>query len=133
MTHSDRYLGIGVDTEEINRKNQIETFGHTFSTKSEIELQPSQLLSDREKLLLIFSAKESLFKTLYPLRQEFFGFMDAKLIALHPEPSTLEDRSGRFEIQLTQNTNGFSSGHQFVGRYLISPYRVHTLVWIDAA
>lgn len=42
------------------------------------------------QLTLVFSAKESLFKALYPQVGRYFDFLDAELLALHPQHQQLE-------------------------------------------
>ncbi|CAM4403400.1 4'-phosphopantetheinyl transferase family protein [Pseudoalteromonas ostreae] len=77
--------GIGIDIEQL------------MSAKQELELQKQILHPDEyplfrqlaeqfsHPLTVIFSAKESIFKALYPSVKQFFGFEAAKLIAFNEQ------------------------------------------------
>ncbi|NMM39593.1 4'-phosphopantetheinyl transferase family protein [Pseudoalteromonas arctica] len=83
VAHSTDIAGIGIDIEQL------------MSAKQELELQKQILHPDEffqfqrlakqvsHPLTVIFSAKESVFKALYPSVKQFFGFEAAKLIAFN--------------------------------------------------
>jgi enterobactin synthetase component D len=111
ITHSKRYasaavadqkdlLGIGIDIEDTRRLK--ESLSGTIMTPRDLKMFP--LLSDQELLALIFSAKESLYKALYPSVNQFFGFdkacvtsidMDKKIFIIE----LLEDLSSDFSLK----------------------------------
>ncbi|MBB1332177.1 4'-phosphopantetheinyl transferase superfamily protein [Pseudoalteromonas sp. SG43-7] len=82
--HTD-IAGIGIDIEQL------------MSAKQELELQKQILHPDEyplfrrlagqlsHPLTVIFSAKESIFKALYPSVKQFFGFEAAQLIAFNQQ------------------------------------------------
>lgn len=68
----------------------------------------------------IFSAKEALFKRLFPELQRYFDFREAWLDAFALE-------NGTFRIRLLKALSpGLFVGHRFTGRFSIGPDVVHT-------
>ncbi|RJL48348.1 4'-phosphopantetheinyl transferase superfamily protein [Pectobacterium carotovorum] len=73
-------------------------------------------------LTLSFSAKESLFKALYPQVRHYFDFLDARLVAL-------DITKREFELELlTDLTPTFYAGRRFKGAYLLREYDVTTFL-----
>ncbi|MBC7428214.1 MAG: 4'-phosphopantetheinyl transferase superfamily protein [Bacteriovorax sp.] len=104
-------IGIGIDFEESGR-TKIELSSHIRSSS---DLKFHSKLTDVELLTIIFSAKESLYKALYPSVQKFFGFQDAALRSIDLD-------NGEFEIELlTQLTHNFgpNSRKTFHGRFIV--------------
>lgn len=85
VSYNTDIAGIGIDIEQL------------MSVKQEQELQQQILHPDElfqfqrlakqvsHPLTIIFSAKESIFKALYPSVKQFFGFDAAKLIAFNKQ------------------------------------------------
>lgn len=69
---------LGVDIELLNSQILRES-ADIFSSSDERNSLTEKFTSDAHALLLIFSAKESLFKALYPRVNYFFGFEYARL------------------------------------------------------
>jgi 4'-phosphopantetheinyl transferase EntD len=70
------YVGLGVDVEELGRGVDAR-IARLVALPSEMAwVNPEAGL---ERLIMLFSAKESVFKTLYPVEQVWFGFSDAEL------------------------------------------------------
>ena len=110
VAKKNELIGIGIDFEEIDRA-KIELSSHI---KNSEDLKSHPDFSDTELLTVIFSAKESLYKALYPSVQKFFGFEDAALRSINPQ-------KGTFEIELLNDLNphfGSSTRKSFQGRYL---------------
>ena len=73
VTKNPKYLAFGIDLEEqFKNTNIVKKIG----TKSEIG--GLNLNTNPEILTKLFSAKEALFKALYPQTRKFFGFLDAE-------------------------------------------------------
>lgn len=71
-------------------------------------------------LTAIFSAKETLFKCLYPEAKRYFGFRDAWVEAFLPP-------GGTFRVRLlAELTAWLPAGRAFLGRFSIEPGVVHT-------
>ena len=65
---------------------------------------PSRLLT------LLFSAKETLFKCLFPQVQAYFGFQQARIVGVWPE-------AGTFTATIETALGPWAAGNSFVGRY----------------
>ena len=95
------YRSVGMDIEEIGRiKPEMK--------KMILSSTEQQRFVEQKEMTIIFSAKESLYKLLYPLVKEFFGFQDAEITHLE---------RGKFTILLLKNLGEFSSGTRFQGSY----------------
>ena len=69
--------GIGIDLESFSRSLDIKISRHVC-VDSELEwLESLSTKQARRALRIIFSAKESIFKCLYPKTKTYFGFKDA--------------------------------------------------------
>lgn len=120
ITHNDHFVcvsvalksrvrSLGIDIEERGR-TKIELSSHIRSSK---DLVRHESFSDTELLTLIFSAKESLYKLLYPLVKKFFGFEAAYL-------SEINHAKGSFKIHLDADLNeefNTLSNSEFIGHY----------------
>lgn len=117
---------IGVDSEKISdTPARMQKIARKISSPQETEFV-QKTLSTEHALTLIFSAKESLFKCLYPVVKEFFWFEAAELI--YVEPSTQA-----FKIRLTKNLGAvFKAGSEFSGRYQIDKTHLHTCIELPA-
>jgi len=85
------YQGIGVDVERILTEEEIKDIAPQILTENEM-----QTLSRSKKTFpvsLAFSAKESLFKALYPMVQKFQNFYAAELV--------FDELSNQVRLQLT--------------------------------
>jgi enterobactin synthetase component D len=111
VSKNSSLLGVGIDFEVIGRA-KLELARYIRSAE---DLKTHQTLSDKDLLTLIFSAKESLYKALYPSAKRFFGFETAAL-------REIDAFTGAFKIDLiTQITSslGPSGRFQFEGRFKI--------------
>nr|WP_113866914.1 4'-phosphopantetheinyl transferase superfamily protein [Brenneria salicis]NMN92961.1 4'-phosphopantetheinyl transferase EntD [Brenneria salicis ATCC 15712 = DSM 30166]RBP61934.1 4'-phosphopantetheinyl transferase EntD [Brenneria salicis ATCC 15712 = DSM 30166]RLM31260.1 4'-phosphopantetheinyl transferase [Brenneria salicis ATCC 15712 = DSM 30166] len=93
-----------------------------------IDEEEYQWFHEREEafhclLTLSFSAKESLFKALYPQVKRYFDFLDARMVALDCARQV-------FELELlTDLTPQFYAGYRFKGAYLLRPNDVTTFLY----
>jgi enterobactin synthetase component D len=91
------YAGLGIDCEQVVLPDQLPLQRHICTPNELGDLQAGySLWSPAELLTLVFSAKESLYKCLYPQVQTYFGFEAARVIALD-----LQERT--FIIQLEKD------------------------------
>lgn len=97
VANSNDYLGVGVDLESISSTKQLSRLRTQFLRTEEKELTAYQAL-------VAFSAKEALFKMLFPMTQEYFGFHSAQVICFSKNAVTL---------LLTQDVGAFSRGSEF--------------------
>lgn len=85
------YASIGIDAEhDVPLKDELRK---AILNASEQDLSPSQAIE-------VFSMKEALFKTLFPLAQEWFGFQAA-------------ERTGEGVLKLTKQVGTFPVGAEF--------------------
>ncbi|NVO57358.1 4'-phosphopantetheinyl transferase superfamily protein [Rhodobacteraceae bacterium B1Z28] len=80
LIYKDPLAMTGVDIEKVVPGPNIEAIRGTALNSTEVRvLSAAQTLGDDQKAVLVFSAKESLFKALYPTVGRFFGFDSAEL------------------------------------------------------
>jgi enterobactin synthetase component D len=82
------YAGLGVDVEELGRGPSPRT-ARLICRPSEMEW--ADPASGSPRLAMLFSAKEAVFKAVYPIEHIWLGFSDAEL-TWHPERSAFEAR-----------------------------------------
>ncbi len=70
-------LAVGIDLERAGRVLSEAAWQHILSAA---DLRMHAAVADPGLRLVLFSAKESLYKAVYPLCGEFFGFDDASLV-----------------------------------------------------
>lgn len=123
VASSDVARSIGVDSEAlIAEKTANNVSRHILTDMERYEENAGLVSSDRQYLTLIFSAKESIFKCLYPLVQQYFDFRHA-MVTLDPE------QPGHFHFQLLKDLGGeFSSGFSASGYFALNEDFVHTAV-----
>jgi len=107
----EELAGVGVDIEQVGRmKSEIQ---ERVLNPEEIQRKESSELDSQIYATVIYSAKESLFKALYPMNHHWFGFEDASL--------ELDTETGSFKASLCHSV---SAGLQiettlFSGSYLL--------------
>lgn len=117
--HSGLRLGVDIETF---RPDIIRKIATTFTTADERDVLAASHLPYETALLIVFSAKESLFKALYPLVQHIFGFEAAKLCELDPH-------NNRFTLELTrQLAPGLCAGYRTTGHYFTGQDGVTTMI-----
>ncbi|TPG63167.1 4'-phosphopantetheinyl transferase family protein [Ewingella americana] len=116
--------GVGIDVETLMDGQQALELLPMIVNGAEYELlrcHPNLSLS--ALLTLTFSAKESLFKMLYPQVGRLFGFLDAQLVAL-------DEQAGRFTLELTTGLGAeLRAGMRFEGVYRLSRQDVITFLY----
>ncbi len=116
--------GVGIDVETLMDGQQALEFMPMIVNGGEYELlRRHPRISLSALLTLTFSAKESLFKMLYPQVGRLFGFLDAQLVAL-------DERQCRFTLELTTELNAeLRTGMRFEGVYRLSQQDVITFLY----
>lgn len=114
---------LGIDSETIMSRALASSLRSTVAARGDVVASEIDL-SEEAAATLLFSAKESVFKCLYPLVRRFFGFEDVCVEVL-PSPA------GTFRATLLSHLGAeFSNGVRLWGRYELEPTRVHTGVMI---
>ncbi len=115
---------LGLDLESWMSPTQAAELRDLVAAPGELESLASGWLPER-LLTVVFSAKESLFKALYPSVREYFDFDCAAL--LH-----LDEATGHFAIGLRRTlANGWTAGRVIEGRWLFLPGQVLTVIATD--
>jgi len=74
--HATDYAGLGVDVEDTERAPTPRT-ARLIAVPEEMDWLDAP--DGAERLLMLFSAKEAIFKALYPIERVWLGFSDARL------------------------------------------------------
>ncbi|AJQ93268.1 4'-phosphopantetheinyl transferase family protein [Gynuella sunshinyii] len=115
--------GIGIDAEQIMIAERADKlYGHIVSESEKHYLQTLNC-SWPTALTLVFSAKESLFKTLYPAVLQYFDFLHAEVIAIDLSQQRLSLRL------LKDLTAEVRQGNIYDGLFAIEADSVQTLVY----
>ncbi len=80
---------LGLDVEPVMPDSQARQLQYQVCRADELAKQHHSGLSLAEFITLVFSAKESLFKAVYPQVKRYLEFTDAKLIAIDSQSLTL--------------------------------------------
>lgn len=111
VSNDPSLLGVGIDFEVMGRtKLQIGRY-----IRSNADIKTHHFFNDLELLTLIFSAKESLYKALYPTVKKVFGFEEAAVIDINQSTQT-------FQIVLSSEISsilGYTGKTLFEGRFAI--------------
>ena len=117
------FQGIGIDCEGMLSAANLNLQGHICRPQELDTLQATHPNWSPEHLLtLVFSAKESLFKCLYPQVGKFFGFAAARVLNLDPIHKT-------FVIQLEKTlTPDLQTGCQWTGQFGCGDHQLMTAI-----
>ncbi|WP_127956903.1 4'-phosphopantetheinyl transferase family protein [Serratia microhaemolytica] len=116
-------VGVGIDVESCLSIERAEELLAMIAQDSEAAWLRQQGYRFDFLLTLLFSAKESLFKAVYPHVGCYFDFLDAMIVELNlPQ--------GYFELELQKTLNVcFYRGRRFSGRFWFNDQRVTTLLY----
>jgi len=118
-------LGVGVDLECFDRKVNLGI--QRLVCVPEENQWLNALASEQQKhaLILLFSAKESIFKCLFPLCREYIAFKDA---LVH-----IDEQHSSFEFALLKGFGElFPEGFQHKGNYTFAPDRVLSSLFLNS-
>lgn len=126
--HTSAMSGIGIDIEaQMPAKHAFELQDNIISEMEYVLLhqQQQQQQTFEQLLTLVFSAKESLFKALYPQVRRYFDFLDARIIEFDTHKQV-------FKLELLKTlTPNFHVGRRFNGHYLINDKDITTLIHFE--
>jgi enterobactin synthetase component D / holo-[acyl-carrier protein] synthase len=115
---------LGIDSETIVVRARAQAIRSMVMLPAEAGLGGGAL-DDATRLTLVFSAKEAIFKCLYPVIGRRFYYEDVALTS-----ADLADGSFAAEI-VTTLAAGFERGTSVRGRFEIDELRVHTGAWLE--
>jgi len=115
---------LGIDTEHIMATGRARRIASAVLVAS--ELPANRAIDETVWITLVFSAKESLFKCLYPIVGRSF---DYSAVAM----TSIDTAAGRFAAELQHTlTAELQAGTAIEGRFEISERYVHTGIWLTA-
>ncbi len=112
VASSSKYKSLGLDVESVSHFKASPGIARHICTPTELEmlnLHREGSEEYRNYLLKIFCAKECLYKALYPLTKEFFGFKDARII--------LDSKEQSFKGELQKTFSKWREPTELRGRY----------------
>ena len=116
---------IGIDYEKIIEIKTAENINQMIINDKERHSLIDSGFDFTTTLTIIFSAKESLFKALYPHVGQYFDFSAAEMIHISKENQS-------FELKLSQSlTNNLLVGRCFKGWFQVEPTNVLTVIAIQ--
>ncbi|MDN3487083.1 4'-phosphopantetheinyl transferase superfamily protein [Pseudoalteromonas sp. APC 3224] len=121
--HSSEYIGVYI--EQWLDVKSIQSIESIIVTKNELIYLHQLSLDYKIALILVFSAKESLFKTIYPRVNFYFDFDAVEIISICTETKTFRLR---LKVKLS---NELDEGSLFSGVYFVNENLVGTLVAED--
>jgi len=115
--------GVGIDSEQLINPNTANNVASHILREEEVFQENQHLvLAFEQYLTLVFSAKESIYKCLFPLVKQYFDFKDARITLSNDAP-------GQFKFELTKNlTDEFGVGYSGTGIYRAQADFIHTAV-----
>jgi enterobactin synthetase component D len=119
-------LGLGIDSENMEKLDVMDAAKEVVMGDSEQQLLTTLSYSADEGRMLIFCAKESIYKCLYPLVQHSFDFHALTIDAIDSAIHTF-----RFHVVEPLHPD-FPAGFQAQGRFEFSHGCVHTAVELSA-
>jgi 4'-phosphopantetheinyl transferase EntD len=124
VASSSRFHAIGIDIEHIVSPSSLRGVDRMVLSLNEASYLRFLGLPDEFSFTLGFSAKEALFKALYPHVKNFFDFDAARIVKVDPENKT-------FSLCLTQKlAEDWPRSSNITGRYNILPDRILTSIAI---
>ena len=115
--------GLGIDSEPVLASSEVPEVRPLLVEPGELEEAVGVGRSEGEALTLLFSAKESLYKCLYPRVGRFFDQLDAR-VTLEPPSSFV----ARLKVDLAP---GLEAGTRLRGVFAVDGRRVHTGIVVE--
>ncbi len=121
--YGEPYRCAGVDIESIVDSERLQRIKAVFCSPEEEALLRASCLPYEQAMTLLFSAKESLFKALYPQIRRFIDFSSATITDIDPA-------SGHYTLMLAQPLSAeLFECRKFSGRFCFLPQGVITLCY----
>jgi enterobactin synthetase component D len=120
VARADQADGLGIDCEPVVAAETAREIQSSIAAPHELEALCAAGLPSTEGLTLAFSAKEALFKCLYPIARCYFEYRDAEIAA--PPPA-----AGLVRLRLLRDLGVLlAAGRELVGRFEIREGHVFT-------
>ncbi len=125
VARSAEARGLGVDVESVMSGEAADEVARLVASEDETQRAARAAgLNRPESLTLLFSAKESLFKALYPLSRRHFDYLDCEVVRIDP---------GRrlFAIRMRTPFDAAFGAAVFMGHYELTNGEVRTGVLVS--
>lgn len=122
VAKQDAVKSIGIDTEIIVDDRTIRQVAKEITVEAEQKLLSKLHADVKTAFTIVFSAKESIYKCLYPLNEQFFGFHDVLLVDVTDQTVTFE--------QQPSNPNYAIAPRELTVRFAIYQNDVFSAIWI---
>lgn len=128
----NKLSAIGIDSQEILTPARAERLWTKIIDEDELAITRSADMDLNEAVTLCFSAKESIYKALYPAIQHFFGFSAAKLSAVDPLEKFLEFSfspalAKSINLDKTLRAYYYHDEHRIFTHLSLPPERFHSI------
>jgi enterobactin synthetase component D len=123
VAKSENYLSLGIDAEDFIRPQGAQDIIGTVASLEEASYING--LNDQAALTILFSAKEALYKALFPISRCFIDFKEVRLVSLD-----LEKKSFELELISEQKELAKFLG-SYTGSFRIENQTVVTLITIS--
>lgn len=125
------YQSLGIDVERILLDRDGPEVAPTVARPDELLLLRTALphLGFGERLTLVFSCKESLFKCLFPLTRQFMEFEDARVVGLGQRAHGAGSVTLRLERSVSPE---FPAGRTLDAYFYLSSERVESAVFLKS-
>ncbi|PCI68856.1 MAG: 4-phosphopantetheinyl transferase [Gammaproteobacteria bacterium] len=124
--YSNRCELLGLDLEVWMKPHTVSEIKHLIINDKEQLVLSTLGWTNEQSLTFAFSAKESLFKALYPKVQKYFNFNDARITFISLENNT-------FTIQLEKDLSAdFPSSTEFNGQFVANEEEILTILYRKA-
>lgn len=85
-------ISIGIDVESIVHAEDRALLSPSITSRKELDTMTANFLDNEYGFTVVFSAKEALFKALYPAVGRYFDFLDVEISAINVSKCELEMR-----------------------------------------
>jgi enterobactin synthetase component D len=126
------FRSLGIDAERLLDERAKPELLERICGDAERRVLAGLPLSEPQRVSVAFSAKESLFKCLYPLVQKYMDFSAARVVrvAALEQPAFVVGELG-LELSVAWS-EAFPAGLQLSAAFVVSPDHVETAVWLAA-
>ena len=126
VARKEHWQGLGMDLENLLDEERARRLAGEILTGEELKRMAAGPAEDIALLVtLTFSAKESLFKALYPIVHQRFYFEHAQVLAW--------DRSGHVRLRLLTDLSGdWHHGRELDGQFCVADGQLLSLVGVEA-
>jgi enterobactin synthetase component D len=122
VASSDHFKSVGLDLEMVIPDARFDVIERMVLTELDLKFLKSRNIDKNLFYTIIFSAKEALYKTIYPLVHCYFDFKEASIIDLNLE-------NGSFNLKLHSKLEAVSKfNSNYTGKFIVERGQVITQI-----